>query len=111
PCYDETFFRGVQHVPAACWFAIDLDGHLSAPRFQQFWRLADFVADDRENYSVAVEHLDALLNETVESHRQADVKTGCLLSGGLDSGVLTGIMARRAAAEGKNLPTFSFGFR
>src|SRR6202011_2423305 len=98
PCYDETFFRDIQHVPTGCWSSMNLEAPLSAPEFRPFWRLADFVADDREDYDPALRRLNTLLEETVESHRQADVKTGCLLSGGLDSSVLTAMMARREAA-------------
>ena len=109
PCYDETFFRGIQMVPSAsfCEFSLDDDRD---PEFKPFWRLSDVVAHPLP-YDDARERLRALLDETVDSHRHADVKTGCLLSGGLDSSVLTALMADDLAAEGDEVETFSFGFR
>lgn len=113
PVFDETFFRDIRMVPAATWFAIDLDAappHV--PDFVPYWDLSRIVAGrlSEGEYSSAQAELSSLLEATVDSHSHADVATGCLLSGGLDSGVLAAMMARKAAA-GERLRTFSFGFR
>jgi asparagine synthase (glutamine-hydrolysing) len=111
PVYEETFFRGIRSVPPATWFSMPLDGAVHEPTFIQYWDLRRFVASPSYSYDAAREELRALLEATVDSHRHADVATGSLLSGGLDSSVLAAMMARRVAAEGKRVSTFSFGFR
>ena len=51
---------------------------------------------------------DTLVN-AVERCMAADVPVGTLLSGGLDSSLVTAIAARLAEREGRRLPTFSVG--
>jgi asparagine synthase (glutamine-hydrolysing) len=55
----------------------------------------------------AVERLQALLREAVESHLEAEVPLGAFLSGGLDSSTVVALMCR--AARGR-IRTFSVGF-
>ena len=57
--------------------------------------------------SAAVGHVKDLLNRSVEEHLMADVPLGCLLSGGLDSGLLT---AWASKLRGEPIKTFSVGF-
>jgi asparagine synthase (glutamine-hydrolysing) len=47
------------------------------------------------------------LDDTIRAHVVADVPVGAFLSGGLDSAVIAGLMAR---ASGTQLKTFSIGF-
>ncbi len=51
---------------------------------------------------------DALI-EAVERFLSADVGVGALLSGGLDSSIVTAIAARHAHRTGQRFPTFSVG--
>ncbi|GAA3120813.1 hypothetical protein GCM10020254_79990 [Streptomyces goshikiensis] len=51
-----------------------------------------------------------LLDDTVGRQLVADVPTCVLLSGGLDSSAITGLAARRRAAEGLPLHTFAVDF-
>jgi asparagine synthase (glutamine-hydrolysing) len=113
PCLEETFFEGIRSVPPATWTAVDLDGEIpAAPRFVPYWRLSDtWCREPGTPYDVAREGFEAVLREAVASHRQSDVAQGSLLSGGLDSSVLTRLASDAARAEGTELPTFSFGYR
>jgi asparagine synthase (glutamine-hydrolysing) len=54
-----------------------------------------------------IEQLRAQLDDTIRAHSIADVPVGAFLSGGLDSGVITALMARQS---GTKLKTFSIGF-
>jgi asparagine synthase (glutamine-hydrolysing) len=54
----------------------------------------------------AAEQLLALYENAVRRHLISDVPVGLLLSGGLDSGLLLGLMAK----HGKAWPTFSVGY-
>ena len=51
--------------------------------------------------------LRARLDDSIQAHLAADVPVGAFLSGGLDSAVVTALMARHA---GPSLRTFSIGF-
>ena len=115
PCLEETFFEGIRSVPPASWFAVPLDGAAAAPiRFNRYWNLADFYCPDPDRppqaYPEAVETFRSLIASAVESHHVADVTVGSLLSGGLDSAVLTDALAGLMRSEGRPFPTFSFGF-
>jgi len=54
-----------------------------------------------------VDEVEERLRHAVETHSVADVNVGYLLSGGLDSSLLTAVAARHIAPP----PAFSFGFR
>ncbi len=108
PTLEETFFEGIRSVPPATWCEIDLVAP-AEPRFQSYWNLADFAAGDSAlSYDEAVAQVEERLAAAVASHRQADVKVGALLSGGLDSSTLVGLAHRNGAAR---LPTYSLGYR
>jgi asparagine synthase (glutamine-hydrolysing) len=114
PVLDETFFTGVRAMPQASYVEIPLDQNGPLPEPKTFW---DFGAIEPRaltprDYERSVDELETVLRHAVETHNVADVNVGYLLSGGLDSSTLTGIMARDARANGISpAPTFSFGFR
>ncbi len=108
PTLEETFFEGIRSVPPATWCEIDLASP-SAPRFQSYWKLGDFNAKQNTlSYDEAVARVEDRLAAAVTSHRQADVKVGALLSGGLDLSTLVALAHRGGAAK---LPTYSLGYR
>jgi asparagine synthase (glutamine-hydrolysing) len=61
-----------------------------------------------EDASVLAAELRERLDESVRAHLLADVPVGVLLSGGVDSSVLTAFAAQRSTEK---LATFSIGFR
>ena len=108
PMLEETFFEGIRAVPPATWCEIDLSTP-AEPQFQAYWNLADTTSDRNElSYEQAVECVEDALTRSVALQRQADVKVGALLSGGLDSSTLVALANRIGAAK---LPTFSLGYR
>ena len=109
PTLDETFFEGIRSVPPATWCEIDLAAPPAAPRFECYWNLADYTAqNNRLSYDEAVAAVEERLAAAVVSHQQADVKVGALLSGGLDSSTLVGLAHRHGLPK---LPTYSIGYR
>lgn len=114
PVLDETFFEGIFPVPPATWFETGLDDPAGAPpAFRKFWDLADAIrsAAAPGTYGEALEEFRGILAAAVRSHHVADVPIGSLLSGGLDSSTLTSLLAEIVRSEGRDCPTFSFGFR
>ncbi|WP_339512580.1 N-acetylglutaminylglutamine amidotransferase [Pseudomonas sp. RL_15y_Pfl2_60] len=102
-----TILAGVEKLPAASWMRIDANGKCE----QQSWWKLDFGPRPEEmNYSFE-DWRDQVLNgmrEAVSIRQRAAVDVGVLLSGGVDSSMLVGLL-REAGVE--NLSTFSIGFQ
>jgi asparagine synthase (glutamine-hydrolysing) len=115
PCLEETFFEGVRAIPPGTWCELSLDEPVAAPRFRHYWDLSGFRCAEPQAfplpYREAKDELRALLAAAVASHRVADVRLGALLSGGLDSATLVGLLEPLERTGGRRLPTFSFGDR
>lgn len=101
-----TILRGVRKLPPATVRVIEPDGR---HRDRRYWR-ADFTRHpDRAGWSER-DWQDALLESLTTAVRRrmvADVPVGVLLSGGLDSSLVVGLLAREGQ---QNLATFSIGF-
>ena len=101
-----TILRGVRKVPPASLVAIEPDGRRT---ITTYWT-PDFTRhDDRAGWS-ETDWEDAVLDAlriAVKRRLVADVPVGCLLSGGVDSSLIVGLLAE---AGQHGLMTFSIGF-
>jgi asparagine synthase (glutamine-hydrolysing) len=101
-----TILRGVAKIPPATIVAIEPDGRRTT---NTYWS-PDFTRrDDRNDWSEK-DWEDAVLESlrvAVDRRMVADVPVGCLLSGGVDSSLIVGLLAE---AGQKHLSTFSIGF-
>lgn len=101
-----TILEGVKKVPPGTLVAFEPDGR----RTEDVWWRPDFSRhDDRAGWSER-EWEDAVLDAlrvAVERRLVADVPVGCLLSGGVDSSLIVGLLAE---AGQHGLQTFSIGF-
>jgi asparagine synthase (glutamine-hydrolysing) len=101
-----TILRGVTKLPPASLVAIEPDGRRIATKY---WT-ADFTRhSERSDWSEKdwEEAVLAALRVAVRRRLVADVPVGCLLSGGLDSSLIVGLLAE---AGQTGLSTFSIGF-
>jgi asparagine synthase (glutamine-hydrolysing) len=101
-----TILRGVRKVPPASLVAIEPDGRRTTttywtPDFSRQDDRADWTERDWEDAVLAT------LRLAVERRLVADVPVGCLLSGGVDSSLIVGLLAE---AGQHGLSTFSIGF-
>ncbi|KUI42480.1 asparagine synthetase B [Mycobacterium sp. IS-1590] len=101
-----TILRGVAKVPPASLIAIEPDGRRTTTTYWEpdFTRHADRADWSERDWENAV--LDTL-RVAVERRLVADVPVGCLLSGGVDSSLIVGLLAE---AGQHGLKTFSIGF-
>ncbi len=78
-------------------------------RLERYWSLAlDRCSGLRtQPYEAVVEAVASALKESMRLHMISDVPLGAFLSGGVDSSILTAIMAQEA---GHKVKTFSVGF-
>lgn len=101
-----TILRGVTKVPPASLIAIEPDGRRTTRTYWEpdFTRNPDRADWSEKDWEDAV--LDAL-RVAVDRRLVADVPVGCLLSGGVDSSLIVGLLAE---AGQHGLATFSIGF-
>lgn len=102
-----TLLAGVEKLAPASWMRIDAQGNCEQ---QTWWNLTfgpqrDEIAFGLEEWQERV--LDGM-REAVSIRQRAAVDVGVLLSGGVDSSLLVGLL-REAGVE--NLSTFSIGFQ
>ena len=100
-----TPLRGVRKLPAAHRLVVDATG----ARVERYWELpvpGEHVR--RLGDEEWLERFLASLEESVRLRLMSDVPLGAMLSGGLDSSVVTALMARNMTEPVK---TFSVGFR
>lgn len=100
----ETIWDGVAEVVPGTVVTVGRGGI----RSHTYWRLESHEHTD--DLDTTVERVHDLLDDTVGRQLVADVPTCVLLSGGLDSSAITGLAARRRAAEGLPLHTFAVDF-
>ncbi|MCF8480893.1 MAG: N-acetylglutaminylglutamine amidotransferase [Rhodospirillum sp.] len=101
-----TILRGVRKIPPATVMVIEADGNRKS---ETYWTLS--VNPTAEDKAVSAEEweervMDAL-RTAVKRRLVADVPVGVLLSGGLDSSLITGLLAESGQT---GLKTFSVGF-
>ena len=100
-----TLLRGVRKLPPATLRCIEPDGSHSDSRYWQL-RVAEDPQDRRSDAEWEQALLDAL-RAAVRRRMVADVPVGVLLSGGVDSSLIVGLLAEQGQA---GLNTFSVGF-
>lgn len=99
-----TILSGVRKLPPAHTMTIKTDGSFSS---QPYWQLDSSVDDSlsaKDWVAGTHEQLQAAVNRRIQA---ADVPVGVLLSGGLDSSLLTALLMQSGVS---NLETFSIGF-
>ncbi len=90
---DETFFKGINQVPAASYMVVSLSGsqslELDAPKY--YWSyLRSGLSNLKEDE--LVEEISSIFIDSVRIRLRSDVPVGVLLSGGLDSSAIASAM-------------------
>jgi asparagine synthase (glutamine-hydrolysing) len=98
-----SMFEGVRKLPAASTLLLK-DGQTEIRRY---WE-PDFTQKQSGTEEELVEGLEQVLLETVELHLLSDVPIGTFLSGGIDSSLITAMMA---SLGGDPFPTYSIGVK
>jgi asparagine synthase (glutamine-hydrolysing) len=99
-------FKGIYKLPPAHYLTLDLKQTGFEKRIERYWEL-DYEPKLRIDEDEACEVLREKMNEAVRLRMISDVPLGAFLSGGVDSSVVVGLMARLSGAKVK---TFSIGF-
>lgn len=103
---DRTLHENVKMLPAGHYLEVDLSASTYPLKTTKYWDF-DFsepenIVDEREY----IEELDRLFCQAVERQLVADVDVGAYLSGGMDSGSIAAIAAKKMPY----INTFTIGF-
>lgn len=97
-------YRGVQEVRPGHMILWDARG----PQVSRYWSLHS--APHRDDVATTADYIRTLLEDTLKRQMIADVPVATLLSGGLDSSLLTWLAARNVQATATPLRTYSIDF-
>lgn len=102
-----TLVKGIEKLPPATWLMVDAQGNRDQATW---WGLAYGHDADEAGLELADwrDRLLASLREAVSIRQRAARDVGVLLSGGVDSSLLVGLLAEAGV---KDLLTFSIGFQ
>lgn len=104
---DRCILQGYNKLPPAHALLFDLNS--GTAKVWRYWQVPDLTpeaAKGQVNELGLLDELEALLEDSVRQQLEADVPLGVLLSGGVDSSLITA-MAVRASTKVK---TFTIGF-
>ena len=97
-------FKGIQELLPGSILKWDENGI----RTWKYWTLK--AMEHTETLSQTVEHTTWLVEDAVKRQMRSDTQVGSLLSGGLDSSLVTAICAAEYKKQGKRMNTYSFDF-
>ncbi len=102
----ETFYENIYELPPAASLAVASE---ELSHIEKYWNLEFSSGKDGSRYSFeeAGSSVKDIMNRAVSKRLTSDVPLGILLSGGIDSAIITGIAASHK--KGK-LNTFTLGF-
>jgi asparagine synthase (glutamine-hydrolysing) len=104
---DRCILEGYHKLPPAHAMFFDLQsGRLDVWRYWQLPPLDDAAAAGVVDEEALLHELEALLEDAVSRQMVADVPVGVLLSGGVDSSLITAMAVRRS----RKVRTFCIGF-
>ena len=102
-----TALEGARKLPPGHQLVFDAKGL----KVRRFWELEASKPDSKHRKEIGFEQalgeVESLLKRSVKSQLLSDVPVGAFLSGGVDSSLVTALMARET---GGKVPTFSIGF-
>lgn len=97
-----TLYEGIRKLAPGTMAVFEQGGW----RTERWLRGAGGTRDDRRTDDEIVDELFAIYQRAVKRHLISDVPVGLLLSGGVDSGLLLGLMNH----SGKDWPTYTVGY-
>lgn len=97
-------FKDIFELRPGHFMTIDRNG----VNIKKYWSLKS--AEHTDSYPETIEKVRVLLEDAVKRQLVSDVPIGTLLSGGLDSSIITAIAARHMEEHGKQLSTYSFDY-
>ncbi|PLY07278.1 MAG: asparagine synthase (glutamine-hydrolyzing) [Arcobacter sp.] len=104
PLGENTFYQNIVALEAATYFTLDILPN-SEIKKKKFYKINTYKKIKTE--AEALEGIEELLFKSVESRLVGDVEVGSLLSGGIDSSLISALYSK---ISGKKINTFSIGY-
>ena len=98
-----SIFKGIRKLPPASYLVCGSQGNT---KIERFWQI-DYRAKHSLSQKEYCNRIMELLEESTKIRMISDVPLGALLSGGIDSSAIVGLMAKNSS---KPIKTFSIGF-
>lgn len=99
---ENTFYKDIQALEAATYFTLEAKSEIKK---KKFYKISTYKKIKTEKE--ALEGIEDLLFKSVESRLIGDVEIGSLLSGGIDSSLISALYTK---ISGKKINTFSIGY-
>jgi asparagine synthase (glutamine-hydrolysing) len=109
PNSEDTVIEGVKKLPSAC--ILEVTPKSTKPTITKYWSPMVDQKVQGLNFDEAYSQLEKLLVETVKMHLMSDVALGLLLSGGVDSSLLAGIITKNNLSKSLNTYTAKFSHK
>jgi asparagine synthase (glutamine-hydrolysing) len=104
--FDETFYKQIKRIPNGHYATYDENGL----KLFQWWDPENYLQQPAtDNIQKAAQDIEEILVSSVQLRMRSDVPVGSCLSGGIDSSVLIGILARHHGLSAA-YPTFTASF-
>lgn len=101
---DACIVQGLKKLPPA--HALEFDVSTGRSRVWRYWKPPGFIPQSTASEEALLQELEQLLGDAVRMQLVADVPVGVLLSGGVDSSLITAL----AAAANRTVRTFTVRF-
>ncbi len=97
-------FKGMKEIKYGCIAIYNKDSFVE----KQYWKLNSF--ENKLSFKEAVDKTNFLVTDAIKRQIVSDVPICTFLSGGLDSSIITGVLANELKKDGRSLDTYSFDY-
>jgi len=99
-------FKGITKLEPGHFMVVNFEG--SVQKTTKYWDIQSvYTVSEEYGYPAAKSNLKEVLTESVRKRMISDVPLGAFLSGGIDSGIIVGLMKELSGAK---IKTFTIGF-
>ena len=102
--YGKTVYQDIKEVGGGTFLKI----HKTEVHTHTYWKLESWEHTDSLNDTI--EKTSYLLQSSIHMQMLSDIPICTFLSGGLDSSIVTAVVANKLKTQGKTLTTYSFDF-
>jgi asparagine synthase (glutamine-hydrolysing) len=89
---DSTIYEGAKSLPAGCWAIVE--GNRWRPEIHRYWRMS-FGQQEQGGLAERLEEYGDILADAIRIRLRSDVPLALTFSGGVDSGTIAAICAKR----------------
>ncbi len=101
-----SIFRNTYKLEPGCWMRISSEHTIEKHQYWSYQQISETILPD-ENEEVIADRLEEIMIDAFTKRLIADVPVGVFLSGGIDSSLVTAILARHTNTP---IKTFTIGF-